>query len=255
MRLSPDDPCLVIGTGTKFTKELAPKKKIALPKAVGSISAEVVEVISDTEVKVKREFSGDSGKGTKAIRQKTEGEGNKGLTFKVLPHLDQEEMYRHVYRTLKEGGCIGIFPEGDSALINMPGVGLILSSFAGGSHDRTDLLPLKAGVSLMALGAMANTPGLKVKIVPVGLSYFHAHKFRSRAVVEFGSAIDVPDELVELFKKGGDAKRQASTKLLDIIYDGLKTVTIRTPDYDTLMVGGSSNRYALRHLHVFLLSV
>lgn len=88
----------------------------------------------------------------------------------------------------------------------------------------------------MALGAMAANPGLRVRIVPVGLSYFHAHRFRSRAVVEFGSAIDVTDELVEHFKKGGEEKRQASSKLLDVVYDGLKTVTIRTPDYETLMV-------------------
>lgn len=109
-------------------------------------------------------------------------------------------------------------------------------SSIGGSHDRTDLLPLKAGVAIMALGAMVANPGLRVRIVPVGLSYFHAHKFRSRAVVEFGSPIDVTDELVDLFKKGGEEKRQASGKLLDIVYDGLKTVTIRTPDYETLMV-------------------
>ena len=88
----------------------------------------------------------------------------------------------------------------------------------------------------MALGAMANNPGLKVKIVPVGLSYFHAHKFRSRAVVEFGSAMEVPEELVDMFQQGGPKKREAVGKLLDVIYDGLKTVTIRAPDYDTLMV-------------------
>jgi glycerol-3-phosphate O-acyltransferase/dihydroxyacetone phosphate acyltransferase len=106
----------------------------------------------------------------------------------------------------------------------------------GGSHDKTDLLPLKAGVSIMALGAMANDPTVQVKIVPVGLSYFHAHRFRSRAVVEFGAALDVPTELVEMFKEGGMKKREAVAKFLDLIYDGLKTVTIRAPDYDTLMV-------------------
>ena len=105
----------------------------------------------------------------------------------------------------------------------------------GGSHDRTDLLPLKAGVSIMALGAMAHDPKCKVKIVPVGLSYFHAHRFRSRAVVEFGQAIDVPPELVEMFKQGGAQKRDAVAKFLDLIYNGLKTVTVRAPDYDTLM--------------------
>lgn len=89
---------------------------------------------------------------------------------------------------------------------------------------------------MMALGAMANDSSVKVKIVPVGLSYFHPHRFRSRAVVEFGAAMDVPEELVNMFKEGGPSKRVAVGKLLDLIYDGLKTVTVRAPDYDTLMV-------------------
>jgi glycerol-3-phosphate O-acyltransferase / dihydroxyacetone phosphate acyltransferase len=89
----------------------------------------------------------------------------------------------------------------------------------------------------MALGAMADDPHVRVKIVPVGLSYFHAHRFRSRAVVEFGNALDVPLEYVEMFKQGGAQKREAVAKFLDLVYDGLKTVTIRAPDYDTLMVG------------------
>jgi hypothetical protein len=88
----------------------------------------------------------------------------------------------------------------------------------------------------MGLGAMAENPNLKVRIQPVGLSYFHAHKFRSRAVVEFGAPLEIPQELVELFKQGGDKKREASGKLLDMIYEALKTVTFRAPDYDTLMV-------------------
>lgn len=113
---------------------------------------------------------------------------------------------------------------------------LVHASFLGGSHDRTDLLPLKAGVTIMALGAMANDPNLQVKILPVGLSYFHPHRFRSRGVVEFGHAMDIPPEFVTMFASGGDKKREACGKLLDLIYDGLKTVTLRTPDYDTLMV-------------------
>jgi glycerol-3-phosphate O-acyltransferase / dihydroxyacetone phosphate acyltransferase len=111
---------------------------------------------------------------------------------------------------------------------------------SGGSHDRTDLLPLKAGVSVIALGAMANDPNMKVKIVPVGLSYFHPHRFRSRAVIEFGRAMDVPVEYVEMYKEGGTRKREAVANLLDLIYDALKTVTIRAPDYDTLMASSHS---------------
>lgn len=47
-----------------------------------------------------------------------------GTKFKVAPHVDQTHVYARVYDKLREGGCIGIFPE-------------------GGSHDRTQLLPLK----------------------------------------------------------------------------------------------------------------
>jgi glycerol-3-phosphate O-acyltransferase/dihydroxyacetone phosphate acyltransferase len=89
----------------------------------------------------------------------------------------------------------------------------------------------------MALGAMSSDPDVKVKIVPVGLSYFHAHRFRSRAVIEFGPPVEVAPELVEKFKSGDSSgKREAVSKLLDQVYDALKTVTVRAPDYDTLMV-------------------
>ncbi|KAI0062297.1 glycerol-3-phosphate O-acyltransferase [Artomyces pyxidatus] len=224
--LSPDDPCLVLGEGTKFTSEFSPRMQIMLSKSVNSAVAEVVEVISDTQLRIKKEFGGESGKGTARVREKCEElkqQGIIGLDYKTLPFVDQQQMYRHVYQKLKDGGCIGIFPE-------------------GGSHDRTDLLPLKAGVSIMALGAMANDPTVKVKIVPVGLSYFHADRFRSRAVVEFGTAMDVPSELVEMFKLGGPEKRTAVASFLDMIYDGLKTVTVRAPDYDTLMLIQAARR-------------
>ncbi|KAJ7604047.1 hypothetical protein DFH06DRAFT_1003045 [Mycena polygramma] len=214
VRLSPDDPCTVIGEGTKFLTEFKPRMQIMLPKSLASPAAEILEVISDTELKIKKEFSAD---GTKCTEKVKEAMGTEGLEFRKLPFIDQQDMYRHVYDALNRGGSIGIFPE-------------------GGSHDRTDLLPLKAGVSIMALGAMANDPNLRVKLVPVGLSYFHAHKFRSRAVVEFGRALDVPAELVDMFKLGGPQKREAVAKFLDLIFNALKTVTVRAPDYDTLML-------------------
>lgn len=88
----------------------------------------------------------------------------------------------------------------------------------------------------MALGAVSAHPDLRLQIVPVGLSYFHAHKFRSRAVVEFGTPFEIPKEMVSEFEKGGEEKRKAIGELMDIIVDGLKGVTVRAPDYDTLMV-------------------
>ncbi|KAG0693478.1 hypothetical protein DFH29DRAFT_1039262 [Suillus ampliporus] len=163
--------------GTNFKTEFVPKMQIMLSKSVNSAVAEVVEVIS---LHVRKEFGGDSGKGTICIREKIdEGReiGEKGLVFKVLPLIDQQEMYHGVYQKLNEGGCIGIFPE--VYHISMP--------------------------------------------------------IRSRTVVEFGTALNVPAEPVEIFKEGTN-KREAIAKFLDLIYDGLKTGMIRAPDYDTLML-------------------
>jgi len=224
--LSPDDPCFVFGEGTKFLEELRPKMQIMLSKAVSSAVAEVAEIISDTQLRIKSEFHSETEKSTKLVREKAEeakSQGIDGLTFKTLPYVDQNDMFQHVYQRLREGGCIAIYPE-------------------GGSHDRTDLLPLKAGFAMMALGTMAGHPDVKVKIVPVGLSYFHAHRFRSRAVIEFGPPVDVPSELVEKFQNGGSDKREAVSKLLNQVYDALKAVTVRAPDYDTLMLIQAARR-------------
>lgn len=76
------------------------------------------------------------------------GESN-AVRYKIFPHLEQSQVYKAVHERLNNGDCIGIFPE-------------------GGSHDRAELLPLKAGVSVMALGAMAENPELNVRIIPCG---------------------------------------------------------------------------------------
>lgn len=86
----------------------------------------------------------------------------------------------------------------------------------------------------MALGSLAENPDSGLKIVPCGMNYFHAHKFRSRAVVEFGTPFEVPKELIDLYRSG--EKREATRQLLEQIYQGLLSVTVASPDYDTLMV-------------------
>jgi len=89
--------------------------QMMLPKSVGSPAAEVVEVVSDTKLRIKKEFGGDSGKGTTQIRDKLselKADGISGLEYKKLPYIDQQETYCHVYDCLKDGGSIGIFPEG-----------------------------------------------------------------------------------------------------------------------------------------------
>jgi glycerol-3-phosphate O-acyltransferase/dihydroxyacetone phosphate acyltransferase len=89
----------------------------------------------------------------------------------------------------------------------------------------------------MALGALAQ--GTPVKLVPIGMNYFHPHKFRSRAVVQFGNVIDVPTELVQQYKDGN--KREPVGQLLDSIYRSLIAVTTTCPDWDTMMVCISTN--------------
>lgn len=86
----------------------------------------------------------------------------------------------------------------------------------------------------MALGSLAANPESNVKIIPCGMNYFHAHKFRSRAVVEFGTPIEVPKELVDLYKSG--ERREATRQLLETVHQALVAVTVSSPDYDTLMV-------------------
>ena len=91
-----------------------------------------------------------------------------------------------------------------------------------------------AGVAIMALGSLAADPDSGLKIVPCGMNYFHAHKFRSRAVVEFGTPLDVPKGLVDMYRSG--ERREAIRQLLTMIYQALVAVTVTSPDYDTLMV-------------------
>jgi len=86
----------------------------------------------------------------------------------------------------------------------------------------------------MALGTVAEKPDCNLKIIPVGMNYFHAHKFRSRAVIEFGTPLDVPVERAQKFH--GPGRREAIGDMLEEVREGLASVTVTTPDYDTLMV-------------------
>ncbi|KAG9679971.1 glycerol-3-phosphate O-acyltransferase, partial [Aureobasidium melanogenum] len=219
------DPTLIKGVDTDFdNKEIYMVGGVlALPSFKNKFAnTEIKEILGPNEIRLKKPFSGNVAlrqltgqeiKDEKADAKLTEG--FEGTDFEIAPHVDQGEVYSAVFQKLHDGGCIGIFPE-------------------GGSHDRTELLPLKAGVAIMALGALAETPNCGVKIVPCGMNYFHAHKFRSRAVVEFGTPVEIPNELVEMYKNG--QKREAVGQVLETVYQALVSVTVTSPDYDTLML-------------------
>lgn len=108
------DPLRITGIDTNFTQQLHVRDSIVLPKNVGQ--SEVVEIVSDTEIIIKREF-----KDLKSLELLTQ---NDGTLYKCMPHIEQEDVYNTVYDELNNGRCITIFPE-------------------GGSHDRAEMLPLK----------------------------------------------------------------------------------------------------------------
>lgn len=137
-----DDPTLVRGVGTKFDgPEVQIGGLLVLPSINGeSANAEVLEVHGPEEIRLKKEFKGANalkqltgreditpeGKfiGGTGGEEKTLAEGFEGTKFKTAPKVDQTKVYDAVFERLNIGGCVGIFPE-------------------GGSHDRTELLPLK----------------------------------------------------------------------------------------------------------------
>lgn len=202
---------LLNGKDTEFKKQVAQRDIIVLRK---TMQFEVLEVISDTELKLKTELTHE------ALEHLSLPEA---ATYKIIPHINQSVLYEKVHERLNTGESIVIFPE-------------------GGSHDRSEMLPLKAGFAIMALSAMAQNKDLNIKIVPVGLNYFHPHRFRSRAVVSYGAPISIEPELVENYIKGGQAKREAISSLLNSGYEALKSVTVNAPNYDTLMIIATARR-------------
>lgn len=131
--------------------------------------------------------------------------------YKIVPKIDQSKVFSRVITTLEKGKIVGIFPE-------------------GGSHDNPHLLPLKAGITIMALETMSRNPELKVPIIPIGINYFNGHRFRSRVYVETGEPIVPSDELLAQYRRGGEYKRAACVALLAQVRMGMQDVTIETPD-------------------------
>lgn len=135
------DACLVRGVNTNFeAPDFQPGGTLVLPKVNGlAASAEIQEIKGPEELRLKRPFKGgiamqqltgrndmtEDGQFIDGAKDTTgPAPGFEGTNFKVAPKLDQNKVYEAVHQVLHRGGSVGIFPE-------------------GGSHDRTDLLPLK----------------------------------------------------------------------------------------------------------------
>jgi glycerol-3-phosphate O-acyltransferase/dihydroxyacetone phosphate acyltransferase len=193
------DDAVITGQGTNFTTNVKQGDVIiwSSPKKSDRCSGQVLSVPSDTEVILTRSVPPDA-----AI--------DSPVNWKLSKRIDHSEMYAEVYETLRNGGAIGIFPE-------------------GGSHDHTSLIPLKAGVALFTLGAAERD--VQTQIVPVGLTYFYGHRFRSRAHIEFGRPLTAPQECIDQFVTD---KRGATGELLKVLDAALRSVTINVRDWSTL---------------------
>lgn len=142
-----NQPTLIRGVGTNFEgPEYEKEGIIALPKINGtSHNAAIAEIHGPEELILKKPFKAkdplyqltgrkditDDGKFTGDASDR-DTSSFKGSKFKVSPHVDQTAVYEAVFSRLNAGGCVGIFPE-------------------GGSHDRSDLLPLKGIAPFVAL--------------------------------------------------------------------------------------------------------
>lgn len=137
-------PTLIRGIGTNFEAPGYEKDgTIALPTINGtSHNTAIAEICGPEELIIKKVFKHkdalyqltgrkditDDGKFTGDVSDK-DLENFQGSKFKFSPHVDQTAVYQAVFSRLNSGGCVGIFPE-------------------GGSHDRSDLLPLKGMLSV-----------------------------------------------------------------------------------------------------------
>lgn len=138
-------------------------------------------------------------------------------TVPVYPREDHgseasnEAAFRRVHQTLAEGGCIAIFPEGIS-------------------HAGSQLTTLKTGTARMAFGA-ASRAGVRVAIVPFGLTYVNRHRFRSQALLHFGEPLVIDDERLSAYLSD---EYRAVRQLTDELRERLLCLTLNAPDWDTL---------------------
>eukprot|EP00002_Diphylleia_rotans_P039858 TRINITY_DN934_c0_g3_i1.p1 TRINITY_DN934_c0_g3~~TRINITY_DN934_c0_g3_i1.p1 ORF type:complete len:501 (+),score=93.14 TRINITY_DN934_c0_g3_i1:51-1553(+) len=185
---------IVQGTDSSFQSQAENGGSIMIPSV--DLPCKIKKITSDTEILLEEDIG-----------------QVESTSYKILKKVDQKQLYDAVYNSLSNGGCIGIFPE-------------------GGSHDRTDLLPLKAGIAVMALG-FVEAHRREVSIIPCGFTYFEGHRFRSQVVVEFGQPIVVNPES-DYAKKYSTDRKGAYTNLLEATRKGMESVTVTASSYDDL---------------------
>lgn len=154
---------ILIGKGTSFTKTLGEKSTVIF----GSPKVElfVKKVLDDETLEIDN---------SKSIDLEAE------VDYKVLPKVDQAKMFDNCWKKLAQGEVVGIFPE-------------------GGSHDQLGLLPIKAGVGIIYMGAVEKY-NADPQVIACGINYDNGHKFRSTAILEFGIPYKMEEQEVQKYK-------------------------------------------------------
>jgi glycerol-3-phosphate O-acyltransferase / dihydroxyacetone phosphate acyltransferase len=196
----------VTGLGTMFSIDLVPGDKIRPPGTAHGLKVQAVS--SNTELTVDATGLPDDFPVTTLL------ETNNYVSYDILKYTPLNKVFEKVLDRLAAGGALGIFPE-------------------GGSSDRTDLLPLKIGVSLIAYSAL-DKDGLNIPIVPVGLNYYRAHRWRGRAVVEYGRPIQIDPTTLADYQAGDARRRKVCNALLEQVETAMRSVIVAAPDYDDL---------------------
>ncbi|MCB9569972.1 MAG: 1-acyl-sn-glycerol-3-phosphate acyltransferase [Myxococcales bacterium] len=127
--------------------------------------------------------------------------------------VDNAGAFEALFRVMAEGRAMGIFPEGLS-------------------HDEAQIQRLKTGAARIALGMATRHPEAPLRIIPCGLTYIRRRRFRGRALVRYGAAIEVADIAADA--SAGADDRAAVRALTERIDQGLRALTINAPDWETL---------------------
>lgn len=99
--------------------------------------------------------------------------------LKLGEEVSNEDVFEQCYHALAEGKRIVIYPEGSSVTVS-------------------NIREVKTGAARIKLGGDAflkkiNARWQDVKIIPLGLNYYHPRKFQSDVVMHFGDPIDFSD--------------------------------------------------------------
>lgn len=124
--------------------------------------------------------------------------------------VNNADSFEACYRILEQGKTLVIFPEGNS-------------------FPERQLRQLKSGTARIALETEKRNNGeLNLKVVPMGIFYAQAEKFRSSVLITIGQGINVTDHL-EMFRENSSLAAKKLTEKFRLI---LERVLVTTENSD-----------------------